>query len=67
MITSRTSAARGERLDIDLLCEAVNLAGEPTTSVMTARLREVFPDVVWTRDHAGRLSGAVHVGYRPRS
>lgn len=66
MLTSRASAARGARLDIDLLCEAVNLAGEPTAGVMTSKLREVFPEIVWTRDHAGRLSGAVHVRYRPQ-
>ena len=67
MITSRASAGRGARVNIDLLCEAVNLAGEPTASVMITKLKEVFPEVVWTRDYAGRLSGAVHAGYQPRS
>mgnify|MGYP003396203694 CR=1 FL=1 len=66
MITSRASAGRGACVDLDLLCEAINLAGEPTARIMTARLREVFPEIIWTRDHAGRLSGAVHAGYRPQ-
>ncbi len=67
MITARAGAGRGAKVDVDLLCEAVNLAGEPTAGVMISKLKEVFPEVAWARDHAGRLSGAVCAGYEPRS
>lgn len=71
MITSRASAGRGAHIDLDLLCEAVNLAGQTSgdmvVGAVVSALREVFPEIIWTFDHAGRLCGAVHAGYRPRS
>lgn len=52
-------------LNIDRLCEAVNSAGEPAVTAMTVSLKETFPEIIWTRDHAGRLHGATHHDHKP--
>jgi len=64
MVTRTTTAGEG-KLSIDRLCETVNGIDQHSKGVMFVALREMFPEIIWTHGHDGKVSGAVHQGYRP--
>ena len=61
----QTNIARDATLNINRLCEAVNGIDQNSKTAVLSALREMFPEIIWTKSHDGRVSGAVHEGYRP--
>lgn len=55
-----TSPTNGETLSIDRLCEAVNSIDQNSKAVVFTALQETFPEIIWTHNHDGRISAAVH-------
>lgn len=64
-MTIRISAANGGTLSIDRLCEAVSGIDQDSRTIVLSALREMFPEIIWTRGCDGRIFAMVHSGYRP--